>query len=417
MRLSIIKIILFRRSQDICLEEYPMHTKPIVLIKITLLLTSLLIIIANATIAPTLPAIQATFADTPGVALLTRLVFTMPALFVVIGSLVAGTVIDKFGRKPLLIGSAILYALAGSSGFLLDNLFLILIGRALLGLALAGIMTSITTLIADYFEGEARTQFLGLQMAFNGASAFVLLIVSGFLADLNWRIPFLIHLTALGLIPLLMVALYEPKPIEKAKSSTVSAHVPVKLLTLIYSLTFITMTTFHMLPVQLSYYLESLIGASGLQIGIAFALSSIFSTLSAFFYGKVKRRLEYVQIMGLVLVTLGFGFGIIGFAGNYTMVLIGSIITGLALGLMMPNFAAWITDVAPPEIRGRAVGGSTMAIFLGQFLCPLWSQPIVDTFSYETTFIVVGAFVLGLAIFLFAVRYSLRQPMTVSQHQ
>lgn len=122
-----------------------MHNKRIALIKTTLLLTSTLIIIANATIAPTLPAIQSTFANTPGAALLTGLVLTMPALFVVIGSLVVGTVIDKFGRKPLLIGSALLYAFAGGSGFLLDNLFLILIGHALLGLALAGIMTTITT--------------------------------------------------------------------------------------------------------------------------------------------------------------------------------------------------------------------------------------------------------------------------------
>lgn len=121
--------------------------------------------------------------------------------------------------------------------------------------------------------------------------------------------------------------------------------------------------------------------------------------------------------MGLVLGTLGFGFGIIGFAGNYTMVLIGSIITGLALGLMMPTFTAWITDVASPEIRGRAVGGSTIAIFLGQFLCPLWSQPVVNTLSYETAFVVLGAFVLGLAIILLAARHSLQQPVTVSQHR
>lgn len=83
---------------------------------------------------------------------------------------------------------------------------------------------------------------------------------------LNCRSPFLFHLIALILVPLLIVALYEPKSIEKAKSSIVSAHVSVKLLTLIYSLTFITMTTFHMLPIQLSYYLEILMSASGLQM-------------------------------------------------------------------------------------------------------------------------------------------------------
>jgi MFS family permease len=72
-------------------------------------------------------------------------------------------VIDRFRRKGLLGLSVFLYGLAGSSGFLLDQVGLILLGRMLLGFSVAGIMTTATTLIVDYYMGAARAKFLGLQ--------------------------------------------------------------------------------------------------------------------------------------------------------------------------------------------------------------------------------------------------------------
>ena len=124
--------------------------------QITLLLASTLTVMAGATIAPGLPAMKAAFAAEENADFLVRLVLTLPALFIVLGAPLAGFLIDRFGRKRLLLFSAILYAAAGSSGFFLNSLMLILIGRALLGFAVAGIMTSVTTLIADYFTGVAR---------------------------------------------------------------------------------------------------------------------------------------------------------------------------------------------------------------------------------------------------------------------
>ena len=111
------------------------------LLKLTLLLTSTLTVMAGATIAPSLPGMEKHFSEL-GVAnaeLLVRLVLTFPALFIMIGSPIAGIIIDKFGRKPPLAASVLLYGLAGSSGSYLESLELILVGRALLGLAVAGV--------------------------------------------------------------------------------------------------------------------------------------------------------------------------------------------------------------------------------------------------------------------------------------
>jgi MFS family permease len=87
-----------------------------------LLLASSLTVMAGATIAPALPQIEATFAGTPHVELLTRLVLTVTAIFTVVGSPLAGLFVDRFGRKPLLMVGLVLYAVAGTSGLYVDSL-------------------------------------------------------------------------------------------------------------------------------------------------------------------------------------------------------------------------------------------------------------------------------------------------------
>src|SRR5690606_30725946 len=99
----------------------------------TLLATSVLTIMSAATIAPALPAMQAHFAGTDQVALMTRLVLTIPALAIALVALPAGGIIDRWGRRPFLIGAIGLYGIAGMSGLVLDSLGAILAGRALLG--------------------------------------------------------------------------------------------------------------------------------------------------------------------------------------------------------------------------------------------------------------------------------------------
>ena len=80
-------------------------------IKATLLLTSTLTVMSGATNSPSLPAMQEYFANVPNSALLVRLVLTLPALFIAIGGLLAGHLIDRIGRKPLYLDKSSLYSI------------------------------------------------------------------------------------------------------------------------------------------------------------------------------------------------------------------------------------------------------------------------------------------------------------------
>ena len=111
---------------------------------------------ANATIAASMPRMAEVFSDTPDSEFLAKLILTTPALFIVIFAPLAGYCIDRWGRLKFLYGSLLLYGAAGSSGFYLDSLPEILGGRACLGVAVAGIMTTTTTLLGDYFSEIGR---------------------------------------------------------------------------------------------------------------------------------------------------------------------------------------------------------------------------------------------------------------------
>lgn len=350
---------------------------------------------------------QAHFSEIANADFWVRLVLTVPALFIVIGSPIAGQIVDRIGRKPLLLGSAILYGFAGSSGFLLDSLFAILIGRALLGLAVAGVMVSATTLIADYYQGDDRASFMGLQAAFMGFGGVLFLSVGGFIADLSWRFPFLIYLFSWLMIPGIVLAIYEPsRPAVDAKviPDAPDAKLPVKLLALIYASVLVQQIVFYLIPVQLPFYLERLTGAGASQTGLAIALSVLFSALASMGYSRLKKRLSYIKILAISFGLIGLGYAGIGLVSSYWLVMLVLIPTGVGLGLMMPNLNVWTANEVPDALRGRALGGLTTFMFLGQFLSPIVSQPARQSLGMTATYGLVGVSLLVFSALLWIYR-------------
>ena len=179
-------------------------------VRFTLLLTGTMTIMAGATISPALPALADHFQASPNVAYLSRLLITLPSLVIAIFAPLAGLVIDRFGRKRLLIAGITLYGFAGSAGVMLDTLPGILASRALLGLAVAAVMTVSSTLMGDYFSGRVRERFMGFRQGFIQYGGVVFLTLGGILATLDWRAPFLVYLLAFAILPLAIFFLFEP---------------------------------------------------------------------------------------------------------------------------------------------------------------------------------------------------------------
>lgn len=368
-----------------------MHQTNSLPVKLTLLVVSTLTVMAGATIAPSLPAMQQHFAQVDNVEYWVRLVLTVPALCIALGAPVVGVLIDQLGRKPLLIFALIVYGLAGSSGLWLNAIGWLLVGRALLGLSVAGVMITATALIADYYTGPARGQFLGLQAAFMALGGVVFLTVGGFLADMSWRMPFLIYSTALLLVPCVLLLLPEPNPKDNPHPVDEPVNLPIGLVGLTYGIALLSQIVFYLIPVQLPFYLKSLVNASASASGLAIALATLFSAVSSLLYQRFKSRLSFISVYGVAFGNLALGYGLIGLADGYGLLLPGLALAGLGLGLLMPNMNFCLTSIAPMAVRGRILSGLTTCFFLGQFLSPLVSQPLSERLGFGMTYGLAGA--------------------------
>lgn len=367
---------------------------------LSLLLASSLTVMAAATISPTLPQIEQAFAGTPNVALLTRLVLTVTAIFVVMGSPIAGVIVDRYGRKNLLLFGLALYAVAGTSGLYVDSLMGLLVGRCVLGLSVACIMTSATTLFADLYSGPEKAKALGRQSAFMGAGGVAFLLIGGTLAEFGWRIPFGIYFSSLFVLVLVWIFVSEPERAPLRAKDAPKIAWPVGLVMLIMGLVISTQAAFYFWPVQLPFFLAERFELGGSAAGLAIACSSGTGAIVSMFYRQVRARLSDLAIIAFVFAALGLANIVVSQASSFPVVLAAMVIGGLGIGLAFPTASNWMTNAVPAGVRGRAVGLASSSIFLGHFLSPFISQPIMQTFGFARGYQLFGygLLVLSLAV-------------------
>src|SRR3954454_19664871 len=187
---------------------------------LVLLLSSCLAVLGAVLLAPVLPAIQDAFAGTAGVEALTPVVLTAPALVIGLTAPFAGRMVDRLGRKRLLVGALVVYAFVGTAPEWLPSLQLIVASRVLVGLTEAAIMTCCTTLLADYFSGPRRERYFGLQVIFTTVAATLFFGLGGALGSHNWRTPFWLYVVSLPLAVAAARFIWQPAPRAQAAART-----------------------------------------------------------------------------------------------------------------------------------------------------------------------------------------------------
>ncbi len=366
-------------------------------IQISLLLIATLGVMSGITVVSSLPLISHTFSDIPHIEFLSKLMLTLPSVIIALFAPFAGHIVDRFGRlKPLYTGIT-LFVIGGSSGFYLHDFYAILAGRAVLGFAVALIMTSLTALIGDYFEEKARHRFMskqGLAVALGG----ILFITSGgLLAQIHWSYPFAIYFIPLLFLPFLLRSLYEP---EKHKHSD-DPELETKLLP-VYITAFFVMVLFYMLPTQLPYLIVNTLGGEPKSIGFVIATAMTFNALTSMQYAKIKARLSYMKIYAVTFMLFALGLFIISQASSIAQLYFSTIPIGMAFGLLLVNTNAWFLSKVPPSRRGKASGILTSSFFLGQFSSPLLFEPIVSAYGIQGLFLIISVFSLFISATLYA---------------
>ncbi|NDY93828.1 MFS transporter [Ideonella livida] len=342
---------------------------------ILLLITCSFNVLVTAILGPSLPAMQAHFQDVPGVDYLVPMTMSAPLLTVAIVSVFVGELADRWGRKRLLVGSAVFYALVGTAPLYLDSLYAILASRCALGVMEAVLMTVSTTMIGDYWSGAQRDRYMSLQTTVASTSAFLFNTMGGAIAEQGWRAPYAVFAVSLVLAPLMAFFLWEPRTrasmtpqqfAEDSQSFRPRALALVCFFAVLLGIGFLTV------PVHFGY-LHGAIGVqSPAQIGMAYGVNSLGVISGTLIFGWVlATRLNVAWQLMVGTAIAGAGFLLMRGAGDYAALTTAGYVNGLGMGILLPAMVTWNMRDLPVSRRGMGIGAFQSCLQLGMFINPM----------------------------------------------
>lgn len=339
---------------------------------LVLMLGSSLTIMGAVMIAPILPKLGAEFGPlNPRADLLVPLAVTGPALAIALCAPLAGWLADRVGRKALLVIATLLYALLGAVPAVLGDLLSIVAVRLLFGVAEAAVMTCCATLIADYWQGEERLRYINRQVVTIGLVGALFFVLGGALGEHSWRLPFLLYLLPLLLVPAMVKVLWEPVRAQSCVEAQGPERVAILPLVQGYLLILGGMVLSFVVPVQAPILLVGLGVTSSTLIGLSAGLSLLATLGGSLAWPLLRRRLGIAGTNAVLLLLLALGLWLLMRGQSYNQVLLAVVIHGLGAGLLVPNVMAPMMEALSARTRGRGLGGFTACLYFGQFVSPL----------------------------------------------
>lgn len=240
------------------------------------------------------------------------------ALFILImglGQLLAGPLVDKYGRRPMALAGVIIYLIGAVMAALATSAMLFILSRLFQGLAVCCTAVAIFSSVRDKLNGDDAARTYGfLNGTLNIVPALAPLF-GGLLAEaLGWRAPFW-FLAGYSILVLALVIRFLP---ETRPDSTLPVHgLPLRqyarLLSDRHFLGFasvnagamgmaLTYVTFS--PVVLMN--EALL--TPLEFSIAFGVNGFWIMLVSFFANRIIRKVGRPRCLAIGSLLMGAGF-------------------------------------------------------------------------------------------------------------
>ena len=323
---------------------------------------------------------------------------------------------DRFPRKPMIMLGLILFALGGILAATADNIYQVIIGRALAG---SGAVSAVLmALLADLTREQVRTKAMatmGLTIATSIMLAFAIgpmLVASLGIAGLFW-------LTAAFAVCAMLLLAFIPTPLRVLTHNLADKSIVQQLKEVlaigdlnrlhlgIFALHLTMTAIFVIVPKQLSDVLGLSVRQQGyvymplLIVGFAIALPFIIIAEK-----RQKMRQVFLAAIALMAAALGFlafdsqlGVGLIIGLGLYF----------IGFNLLEATIPSWISKKAPVANKATAMGLNSSSQFFGAFVGGAMGGLLLT----QSTLLAWGVLALVMAIAL-ALIFPIRQPPYLS---
>ena len=273
---------------------------------VSILSLSLLTVMAGAAVAPALGVIQAYFSGTSQTVV--QLIISIPALVIVITNLCFPALSRRFSTKTLVLGGLLLYTVGGCAAGLFDQIALVLVMRALVGVGVGILMPLSTGLLTFYYPPERQAALMGYASAMNQMGGVIATLLAGLLSQLNWRASFLVYL--LGLLSIVLCLgflpsdrLDQPQHAEEASA----AGSPFRTYFVYILAMFLLMSIFFVYPANFALETTAECAVPAQYIAVIMAGADLVAFVGGLLFVHLRRAMgRGCKLLAPVLFLLGF---------------------------------------------------------------------------------------------------------------
>jgi DHA1 family tetracycline resistance protein-like MFS transporter len=282
---------------------------------------------------------------------------------------VLGNLSDRYGRKPILLGSLAALSLDYLIMGLAPTLFWLFVGRLVAGVAGATFATA-NAVVADLVPQADRARYFGINGAAWGMGFIVGPVVGGLLGQYGSRVPFFaaaVFTAANFLIALLVLRETLPDSSRRAfsarRANVLGAlrsmrAIPGAMLLLL--VLFMYQVGHDALPSSWAWVTMAKFGWTEREVGLSLAALGLgTAVVQGGLVGLCTRRFGESRTAFLGL--LGGGVGFLGYAFATTpAALFASVPLACLIGLTMPSIRAILSRAVPVDAQGElqgAIGG------------------------------------------------------------
>ena len=328
-----------------------------------------------------------------------------------------GRLSDRIGRKPIIIGGLVVFALGSVIAAMADSITGVIIGRAIQGSG--AIASAVMALAADLTREEHRMKVMA-SIGMSIGLAFAVAIIMGPVLHSWFGVSGIFWTTAgLAVLAIAIIGLVVPTPIttrfhrdtevEFNWLGRVARHPQLLRLDLgVFVLHFVMISTMFALPI-IWVKQHNFDVANHWWVYLPVMALSLILVIPFIIIGEKKRQLKQIVVMSVV--ALASACLLLWWQhNNWWLLAIGLWLFFVGFNLLEASLPSLIAKFAPAAHKGTAMGVFSSAQFLGAFFGATSAGVISEHFGAGQVFIVNAVLVglwLGMAI-------SMRQPPYLS---
>lgn len=329
-----------------------------------------------------------------------QMLTSLPSLLIIPFVLLAGKLAEKKDFVRLLQVGLWLFALSGVLYLFSNKMWQLMVVSALLGIGSGLIIPLSTGLISRYFTGSYRVKQFGYSSAITNVTLVVATAVTGYLAEVNWHLPFIVYL--LPLVSLLLIPYLkkdkaaqpdvsaENTAAASVSSSPITGKYGINVRNLVQLMLFYGLITYIVLVVtfNLPFLMEAHHFSSG-NSGLMISLFFLAIMAPGFLLNDIVKLLgEKTKFYSLLFIMAGLL--LMWISPTEWMIAPGCVLVGLGYGVMQPLIYNKTVETAVPRKTTLALAFvmvmNYLAILLSPFITDLF-QKIFHTTSQEFPFI------------------------------